>query len=154
MPKARLTQRLIDGLIAGPQDCIYWDTNPRGFGCKVTPAGKKVFIVQYRFATDTDRLVLLPPLPRWPHGGLSRSCDCSLGEFHAAPFWEDSGKIWACRPPGRTPRLTASGKEAFRGRNRLKRRPGQEHKPRDMNGAKVKTCPILSLRRASEPLLP
>ena len=61
MPKARLTKRLIDGLIAGPQDCIYWDTNPRGFGCKVTPAGKKVFIVQYRFATDTDRLVLLPP---------------------------------------------------------------------------------------------
>jgi integrase len=56
MPKAQLTKRLIDGLQAGPKDFICWDTELRGFGCKVTPAGKKVFIVQYRFGGRGSRV--------------------------------------------------------------------------------------------------
>ena len=56
MPKARLTKRLIDGLQAGPKDFICWDTDLPGFGCKVTPAGKKVFIVQYRFGGRSSKV--------------------------------------------------------------------------------------------------
>ena len=56
MPKARLTKRLIDGLVGGPKDLIYWDTDMPGFGCKVTPTGKKVFIVQYRFGGRGSRV--------------------------------------------------------------------------------------------------
>ena len=48
MPKARLTKRLIDGRVPKPKDYICWDADLPGFGCKVTPPGKKIFIVQYR----------------------------------------------------------------------------------------------------------
>ena len=56
MPRRRLTKTVIDGLQAGPKDYICWDTELRGFGCKVTPAGKKVFIVQYRMGGRGSRV--------------------------------------------------------------------------------------------------
>lgn len=39
---------LVDALKAGPKDRFRWDEQTRGFGLKVTPAGKKVFVLQYR----------------------------------------------------------------------------------------------------------
>ena len=56
MQRRRLTKTVIDGLQAGPKDFICWDTELRGFGCKVTPAGKKVFIVQYRIGGRGSRV--------------------------------------------------------------------------------------------------
>ena len=56
MLRRRLTKTVIDGLQAGPKDFICWDTELRGFGCKVTPAGKKVFIVQYRIGGRGSRV--------------------------------------------------------------------------------------------------
>ena len=54
MPK--LTKTVIDGLQAELKDLICWDTELRGFGCKVTPAGKKVFLVQYRIGGRGSRV--------------------------------------------------------------------------------------------------
>jgi hypothetical protein len=34
---------------------IWWDTTVKGFGVKVTPAGRKVFLVQYRPVGDRRR---------------------------------------------------------------------------------------------------
>jgi hypothetical protein len=48
MPKAKLTKTAIDALEASATDYVVWDTEIANFGCKVTPAGRKVFIVQYR----------------------------------------------------------------------------------------------------------
>lgn len=48
MPKNKLTKTAIDALQARAADYIVWDAECAGFGCKVTPAGRKVFIVQYR----------------------------------------------------------------------------------------------------------
>lgn len=44
----KLTKSLIDSLQASSKDAIYWDTEPKGFGVKVTPTGRKVFLVMYR----------------------------------------------------------------------------------------------------------
>lgn len=33
---------------AGSRDGFLWDSETRGFGCKITPAGKRVYILQYR----------------------------------------------------------------------------------------------------------
>lgn len=43
-----LTKRVIDAIKPGPTDLFVWDTEFRGFGCKVTPKGKCVFILQYQ----------------------------------------------------------------------------------------------------------
>lgn len=44
----RITKTFIDGLQAARTPCFYWDESQKGFGVKVTPAGKKNFIFQYR----------------------------------------------------------------------------------------------------------
>src|SRR5215470_9763710 len=48
MPRIRLTKSAIDALPTPQSDAIYWDSGCPGFGVKVTPRGRKVFIVLYR----------------------------------------------------------------------------------------------------------
>ena len=53
MPTCKLTKRAIDALPSpAAQDQIWWDEDLKGFGLKLTPAGRKVFLVQYRPAGD------------------------------------------------------------------------------------------------------
>lgn len=56
MPTLKLTKTIIDDLKPNESDQVYWDDALRGFGVKVTPAGRKVFIVMYR-TTDSRRLL-------------------------------------------------------------------------------------------------
>ncbi|WP_109118460.1 tyrosine-type recombinase/integrase [Azospirillum sp. TSO22-1] len=46
--QARITKRLVDSTAPGERDVFVWDADLKGFGLKVTPVGKKVYIVQYR----------------------------------------------------------------------------------------------------------
>ena len=48
MPRIRLTKSAIDALPTPQSDVVYWDAGWPGFGVKVTPKGRKVFIVLYR----------------------------------------------------------------------------------------------------------
>src|ERR1700692_1425096 len=48
MPRVKLTKNSIDSLPTSASDTIYWDAGCPGFGVKVTPKGRKVFIVLYR----------------------------------------------------------------------------------------------------------
>jgi integrase len=48
MPRIRLTKSAIDALPTPKSDEVYWDAGCPGFGVKVTPKGRKVFIVLYR----------------------------------------------------------------------------------------------------------
>ena len=48
MPRIRLTKSAIDALPTPKSDLVYWDAGCPGFGVKVTPKGRKVFIVLYR----------------------------------------------------------------------------------------------------------
>jgi integrase len=48
MPRIRLTKSAIDALPTPQSDVVYWDRGCPGFGVKVTPKGRKVFIVLYR----------------------------------------------------------------------------------------------------------
>src|SRR5215207_5814809 len=53
MPSCKLTKRVVDALPSpAGADQIWWDEDLKGFGLKVTPAGRKVFLVQYRPAGD------------------------------------------------------------------------------------------------------
>jgi integrase len=48
MPRIRLTKSAIDAIPTPKSDVVYWDVGCPGFGVKVTPKGRKVFIVLYR----------------------------------------------------------------------------------------------------------
>jgi hypothetical protein len=48
MPRVKLTKSAIDGFPTTTRDVVYWDAGNSGFGVKVTPTGRKVFIVLYR----------------------------------------------------------------------------------------------------------
>ena len=48
MPRVKLTKNAIDLLPTSASDTIYWDAVCPGFGVKVTPKGRKVFLVLYR----------------------------------------------------------------------------------------------------------
>ena len=63
MPKVKLTKRVIDDLAEADIDKYYWDTDITGLAVKVTPKGKKTFLVQYRpggRGTPTRKVFLGP----------------------------------------------------------------------------------------------
>jgi len=48
MPRIKLTKSAIEALPNPQSDVVYWDSGCPGFGVKVTPKGRKVFVVLYR----------------------------------------------------------------------------------------------------------
>jgi integrase len=56
MPRAKLTKSVIDALPTPAKDVVYWDQGCPGFGVKVTPKGRKVFVVLYRTAGAGSQL--------------------------------------------------------------------------------------------------
>jgi integrase len=56
MPRIRLTKSAIDALPTPPLDVVYWDVGLPGFGVKVTPTGRKVFVVLYRMGGAGSKL--------------------------------------------------------------------------------------------------
>jgi hypothetical protein len=50
VPTALITKRTVDATKPGEGDVFIWDTKVPGFGIKVTPAGSKVYVFQYRMA--------------------------------------------------------------------------------------------------------
>ena len=51
-----MTKSAIDDLPVLSKDIVYWDAGLPGFGVKVTPKGRKVFLVMYRVAGAGSRL--------------------------------------------------------------------------------------------------
>jgi integrase len=53
--RAKLTKRLVEGLVPGNRDVIAWDTELHGFGCKVTPKGRRSYLLYYRTTDGQQR---------------------------------------------------------------------------------------------------
>src|SRR5881409_1156477 len=56
MPRLKLTKSAIDSAATPKSDIVYWDAGCPGFGLKVTPKGRKVFVVLYRTAGAGSKL--------------------------------------------------------------------------------------------------
>ena len=57
----KITKRTVDAAQANGADQFLWDSDLKGFGLKVTPAGNKVYILQYRKGgrgTPTKRVTI------------------------------------------------------------------------------------------------
>ncbi|WP_414471372.1 tyrosine-type recombinase/integrase [Microvirga sp. M2] len=49
LTRIKLTKRAVDALMATDKDWVIFDAELPGFGLKITPSGRKVFLVQYRY---------------------------------------------------------------------------------------------------------
>src|SRR5262245_55103848 len=98
MPRAKLTKSAIDALPTPGKDIVYWDSGCPGFGVKVTPKGRKVFIALYRAGGAGSRL------RKYTIGPYGR---VTLHQARAAAL-----KIFAARTEGRD--LAAEKQQARR----------------------------------------
>ena len=60
-PKRKLTKRLIDGTRPSDRDIFLWDTEVPGFGLRLWPSGKRIFILQYRTEHRHTRRPVIGP---------------------------------------------------------------------------------------------
>ena len=98
MPRIRLTKSAIDSLPIAKSDVVYWDAGYPGFGIKVTPKGRKVFIVLYRTG-----------------GAGSKLCKYTIGPYGRVTLHQArvaAHKVFAAKFEGRDP--AAEKREAKR----------------------------------------
>jgi len=55
----KLTKRAVDALVAGPERYLAWDIELKGFGVRVSPQGRKTYIVRYRTIGGARRMLTL-----------------------------------------------------------------------------------------------
>ena len=77
--KARLTKRYVDAAKPGKRDTFTWDTNVRGFGLKMTPAGSRVYVLQYRFNRRVRRYTIGKHGSPWTPDGARIEAERLLG---------------------------------------------------------------------------
>jgi integrase len=77
--RAKITKRTVDAAQPGTRDTFIWDTETKGFGLKVTPAGNRVYVVQARLN--------------------GRPVRCTIGK-HGAPWAPDMAREEAVRKLG------------------------------------------------------
>lgn len=55
MARGKITKRSVDAICPGNQDGYLWDDELAGFGLKVTPTGRKTYLIQYRLGGRRGR---------------------------------------------------------------------------------------------------
>ena len=53
-----LSKRTVDGLAVEAKDAVFWDRELPGFGVRVYPSGRKIFVVQSRGPGGSKRITL------------------------------------------------------------------------------------------------
>ena len=48
MPSVKITKRAVDAALPTEKQAFLWDTEVKGFGLKISKAGKRTYIFQYR----------------------------------------------------------------------------------------------------------
>jgi integrase len=46
--REKINKRVVDAALPGDRDRFLWDRDVKGFGIKITPAGAKIYVLQYR----------------------------------------------------------------------------------------------------------
>ena len=56
--KDKITKQAVESLKPGAKDRIMWDTELPMFGCKITPKGRRVYLLQYRIEGRSRRYTI------------------------------------------------------------------------------------------------
>ena len=60
MAELHFTKRALENLEPADRDVFYWDDDTHGFGLKITPAGRRSYVYQYRLGGRTRRYTIGP----------------------------------------------------------------------------------------------
>jgi integrase len=78
--KAKLTKRTVDAARPGKRDTFLWDSEIVGFGLKVTPAGSRVYVLQYRIGDHLRRYTIGKHGSPWTPEGARREASRLRGQ--------------------------------------------------------------------------
>jgi integrase len=56
--RGKISKRAVDAIEPGSRDVFLWDTELPGFGCKVTPKGRRIYVLQFKRDGRDHRLTL------------------------------------------------------------------------------------------------
>ena len=73
MPK--ITKRTVDALVPAERERILWDDDIKGFGVRVHPTGRKVYIVKYRHEGRSVKVTIGPHRPITPAAARARAAE-------------------------------------------------------------------------------
>ncbi len=76
----KINKRAVDAAQPGVKDFFLWDTEDRGFGLKVCPSGKKVYLVQVRHKGRVRRFTI-GPHGRWTPDQARKEARVLLGQL-------------------------------------------------------------------------
>ena len=65
MAQGKITKRAVEAIPVGDRDSYLWDTELKGFIVKVTPQGRRVYLVRYRVGQRTRRVTIGPHGSPW-----------------------------------------------------------------------------------------
>ena len=73
MPK--ITKRTVDALVPAERERIVWDDDIKGFGVRVHPTGRKVYIVKYRHEGRSVKVTIGPHGPITPAAARAKAAE-------------------------------------------------------------------------------
>ena len=73
MPK--ITKRAVDALVPEERERIFWDDDIKGFGVRVHPTGRKVYIVKYRHEGRAVKVTIGPHGPITPAAARAKAAE-------------------------------------------------------------------------------
>ena len=73
MPK--ITKRTVDALAPAERERVVWDDDIKGFGVRVHPTGRKVYIVKYRHEGRSVKVTIGPHGPVTPAAARARAAE-------------------------------------------------------------------------------
>lgn len=79
--RVRITKRIVDGLSADGTDRFLWDSDVIGFGLRISPAGKLVYVLQYRIEGRQRRFKIGPHGSPWTPESARTEAQSLLGKI-------------------------------------------------------------------------
>ena len=73
MPK--ITKRMVDALVPSERERVVWDDDIKGFGVRVHPTARKVYIVKYRHEGRAVKATIGPHGPITPAAARARAAE-------------------------------------------------------------------------------
>jgi integrase len=108
--RGKITMRTVDATLPGERDIFLWDTDLKGFGLKVSRAGSKVYLVQYRLGgreASTQRYTIGKHGSPWTPDKAREEAERLLGRVanEIDPTKERKAKLAAHRADAVAPTL-------------------------------------------------